>query len=389
MIQDKNSRVSKITMKKQFVATGFVLLSFLFPLKAKATMFDRLYVFGNSLSDNGNFFNLTTAANKLDPTIPISPPSPPYYQGRFSNGPIWLDEIAPQLGLTTPLIPATKLAVGGPIILTPSGPTINFNYGGATTTNNVDFAFGGAETGLKSNDARVPIGLLTEVNSYTGDLTKAQQSADPNALYVVEAGANDFLDQANAGNQFDTQEAIANLQTAVTELYAKGARNFLISNLSDLGKTPFALSRGSAESAILTEVTDEYNAGLVTLLNSLSNNTGINIIPLEVDSLFNQITANPTAFGLTNVTDACLTTNPVSICANPNQYFFWDDVHPTAPVQTILANAALAKLNSVSVPEPASALDILAFAALGASLKLKRQRQKARVVDGGKIPPLQ
>lgn len=365
-------------MKKQFVATGFVLISFLFPLKAKATSFDRLYVFGNSLSDNGNLLNLTTAANKLDPTIPITPPSPPYYQGRFSNGPIWLDNLAPQLGLTTPLIPATTLAVGGPITFTPSGPTINFNYGGATTTNNVDFAFGGAETGIKSNDARLPIGLLTEVNSYTGDLTKAQQSADPNALYVVEAGSNDFIDQATAGNQFNTQEAIDNLQTAVTELYASGARNFFIPNLSDLGKTPLALSRGPAESAILTEVTDTYNAALVKLLNGLSDKyTGINIIPLDVDSLFNQITANPTAFGLTNVTDACLTT--VSICANPNQYFFWDDVHPTAPVQTILANAALTKLNSVSVPEPTSALDILAFAALGASLKLKRQRQKSKI----------
>ena len=44
-------------MKKEFVAAGFVLLSFMSPLKATAADFDKLYVFGDSLSDTGNTFS--------------------------------------------------------------------------------------------------------------------------------------------------------------------------------------------------------------------------------------------------------------------------------------------------------------------------------------------
>jgi phospholipase/lecithinase/hemolysin len=37
-------------MNKKAVATGFFLLSFLFPLRASAASFSNLYVFGDSLS---------------------------------------------------------------------------------------------------------------------------------------------------------------------------------------------------------------------------------------------------------------------------------------------------------------------------------------------------
>lgn len=56
-------------MKQQILTTGFVIFSFLLPLKATAASFSQLYVFGNSLSDTGNSFNATGI-----------PPTPPYYQ---------------------------------------------------------------------------------------------------------------------------------------------------------------------------------------------------------------------------------------------------------------------------------------------------------------------
>ena len=50
-----------------------------------------LYVFGDSLSDTGNLFALTFG---------IEPPSPPYFDGRFSDGPVWVETLAPLNRLT-------------------------------------------------------------------------------------------------------------------------------------------------------------------------------------------------------------------------------------------------------------------------------------------------
>jgi phospholipase/lecithinase/hemolysin len=64
-------------MKKQIVATGFVLFSFMLPLKATAATFNQLFVFGDSLSDTGNAFIAT--GGLVNPTQ-ATPPSPPYFR---------------------------------------------------------------------------------------------------------------------------------------------------------------------------------------------------------------------------------------------------------------------------------------------------------------------
>jgi len=60
---------------------------------------DQIYVFGDSLSDTGNAFSRTGS------------PPPPYFNGRFSNGPVWVEYLADRLGL--PRNPSTNFAFGG------------------------------------------------------------------------------------------------------------------------------------------------------------------------------------------------------------------------------------------------------------------------------------
>src|ERR1051325_6177463 len=77
-----------------------ILLATLFSTAqvANADQFKRLIVFGDSLSDNGNLFALS--GNTYPP--------PPYYLGRFSNGPVWVEDLAERLG-----VPLDDFAVGG------------------------------------------------------------------------------------------------------------------------------------------------------------------------------------------------------------------------------------------------------------------------------------
>ena len=65
---------------------------------AQTNSYSNIYVFGDSLVDTGNLFNATTfvqeSSELLGIDIPVVPSSPPYFEGRFSNGQIWVDNLA-------------------------------------------------------------------------------------------------------------------------------------------------------------------------------------------------------------------------------------------------------------------------------------------------------
>ena len=324
--------------------------------------FSKLYVFGDSLSDPGNIYNSTTFVQPFDWLlgfdIPVIPPSP-YYEGRYSNGPIWTDYLAEELGLT--LTPSSELSVFHPLLPLPSPVTITDEglraspyFQGATTNQSINFAYGGAQTGFIGSDEQfgelIP-GLLTQVGWFKNDHQRTRQSADPNALYIVWAGPNDYWSVENP----NPEESVNNIETAIESLYNLGARNFLVPNLPDLGITPFAFKGGHQESDRLTNLTEEHNVLLDTTLEDLGDSlTGINLISLDVYSIFNDAITNPEKYGYTNITEPCL--DPVTLLprGNPDDYLFWDSVHPTSITHERLAEFALAAL----VPEldPVAAL---------------------------------
>jgi phospholipase/lecithinase/hemolysin len=339
-----------------FLTAGFSLLSFIFLLKASAATFSKMYVFGDSLSDTGNEFNITTFAQQfVDPTTVIDPLSPPNFQGRDSNGPLWVDYLAEDLGLT--LTPSSQLAVNSPLTITNNGFGVNFSYNGATTTQSVNFAIGGAETGFENaTDPRL-VGVLRQIQGFTDDLKVNNSSADPNALYVIFAGVNDY----QSGGIVEVSEPVNNIATAVKSLFDKGARNFLVPSMPDLGKTPLAMSFGAEVSNNLSNLTSEHNSVLDQTLSDLSSSlTGINLISPDANSLFQNILDNPRDFGLTNVTESCLDGEypNFSVCDRPNEYLFWDSIHPTTIPHERLGELARASLTHKSVPESSSLVSI-------------------------------
>lgn len=337
-------------MGKQTFATGFFLFYFMLPLKTMAASFTSIYVFGDSLSDPGNVSNVTGG---------LVPQSPPQVDGRFSNGPNWVDYLGQHLGLSP--VPFTLLP-----FLSPS--------------QGINFAFGGATTG---NTNTIPIpglpGLEQEINIFKGLVP----IADANGLYVVYAGANDYL----GGGETNPANPVSNLSQTIASLFNMGARNFLIPNLPYLGNTPLGLSLGSAGSNGLNFLTAGHNIGLSNALDELSQSlSGINIISVDVNSLVKD--AIDGKLGFTNVTDSCLTNfdsqNPpdfdFNICDNPDTYLFWDNLHPTTAANRLVADAALKAIeaNQKSVPEPSENWGIFALGALGAGSMLKRKLEKSR-----------
>jgi phospholipase/lecithinase/hemolysin len=294
-------------MKKNFISILTMVFALCTSLAANASQYSALYVFGDSLSDNGNI------------TDPTYRPTSPYANGLFSNGPVAAQYLATSLGV--PLF---------------------------------DFAVGGATTGAGNPDVlSMPnSGVLSQVNAFAG---AHLSGVDQNALYMIWAGPNDFL---NSLNPIATiQDAVLNILTEIGILNSLGAQRFLVPNMVDLGATP----RGSQLPGA-SAISAAFNSALSAALPS-------DVTQFDTFGLLNDVVANPGSYGFSNVTDPCF--DGVTVCADPSQYLFWDDLHPTTAAHQILA----AEFAS-AVPEPATtALLGVALFVMAAFGSVKTQRR--------------
>jgi len=287
-------------MSSRSVVRGLLIFSWAIGLAAPAlaSPITQIVAFGDSLSDTGNDFIASGGTS----------PAPPYYEGRFSNAPNWIDDLAAKLGVPDP---QPSLAGG-----------TNYAYGGATAT---------------SINQGVP-DLGQQVQQY---LT-ASPTANPHALYTVLMGANDFFGGVN--NASGPANAV---NAALTSLIGAGAKNILVSYLPPQGVTPLIQSEGPAAVAAINALDVAFNNDISADVIALrAANPGVTLSVLDLYSSTNAIIANPGAYGFTNTTDEGINAPPGT---NLNQYLFWDDVHPTAAGHELIADNAFAAL-----PEPST-----------------------------------
>lgn len=278
-----------------------------FASTASAQSYGRLVVFGDSLSDNGNLYAVTGNTTPL---------SPPYYQGRFSNGPVFTELLGFNAGRFT---------------------------AGAPVTGSVNYAFGGARTDNAAN----PPGMRNQLLAYTG----GGGTFGANDLVSVLGGANNIFQAfpAAAGNPLTAQAtmqavatgAAADINFIVNSVAGAGAGTVLVTNLPRLGIAPsFAASNiGAAGSALADFSGTTFNSALLTgLFGVAAANPNSNIIMMDLYKISDPLAGNPALFGLTNVTAPCF--NGVTVCADPDSYLYWDGVHPTAAGHRLIAALA-------------------------------------------------
>ena len=304
-------------MSKHQPATFWDTLRFIAPggPQATASAYGRIYAFGDSLSDAGNDFK---ADGRTLPNPFV------YSDGRFSNGPVWVQDLAHDLNL----------------------PAVTPSLSGGT-----DFAFGGAETGAETLHSASLLDLPFQLAEFA--------AADPhpaeNALYTLSIGGNDVIDAANAyasdpaGAVADVQQAVSNEASFLEGLAKDGAKNFVILDVPDIGKTP----EEAANAGAATYLSSLYNQDLSGTLTSLGVADHLSIHLVDAFSLIDNAVAHPAHFGLTNVTKPVWTgdfINPFSGTLNAysasaqNHFLFFDHLHPTETGHEALAGLALASL---------------------------------------------
>ncbi|WP_376098740.1 SGNH/GDSL hydrolase family protein [Roseomonas sp. CCTCC AB2023176] len=289
-----------------------------------------LFVFGDSLSDQGNLRTLSGGLIPAAPTYPV---------GTFSNGPTWAGYLSQSLGLG----PARPSLLGG-----------------------TDYAYGLARTDSTAPGFGLPafLNLPGQVTSFIDGPSSAA-----GALFAVWAGANNMLQAlAAAPGQADpavflateAQAAAANLLTQLERLRADGAEDFLVLNLPDLGRTP-RLNTEPQTAAAGRAAAQAYNAALAAGLAGFDAQPGVEVRQLDVFGLFDRVFASPASFGFTDVTTSCVTGPTPAIYVDPAAAtigctpgqaaatLFWDPIHPTTAAHQQIAIAAAAL---VTVPEP-------------------------------------
>ena len=303
--------MEKTTLRRAAVT---ILCALLTASAANATSYPRIYVFGDSLSDAGNDWIVTGKA------LPLSPP---YSSGRFSNGAVWVQDLAPSIG----------------------AGVLKASLAGGT-----DFAYGGAESGQTNVHQVLPIdlpGQLVEFGTTVG-------TASSNALIVLWIGANDLFDILAKIGQTQSQiteemdQVVKNEANFVTAIMVLGARNLMIVTAPDLGVTPDVTSQGPAAAAAATTLSKAYNALLIAKMKSLASTYRLHLTIVDSFALIDGAVADHAKYAFTNVTKPCWTGSYTSddgtLCsktlAGQDKYLFWDTLHPTAKSHTLIAAAA-------------------------------------------------
>ena len=293
---------------------------------AAQSPFSRIVVFGQSLSDPGNAFALRGGTNTPPDYVldPLLVPGAPYARGghHFSNGATWVAQFARSIGLAGSVRPAYQ-----------------------SSSDATNFAVAGARAREDGSNVNLP----EQVDAF---LQPAGGAAPADALYVIEMGGNDIRDAlvaylvggppAAAAVLTDANISIAQ---AINTLYGAGARRFLVWKAPDVGLTPAIgiLNQASpGAKQLATGLTQLFNSGLDSVVAQFEAVLpGIKIDRLDAFGLLKNLVAHPEAFGLTDVTSPCITPYVAPFtCGTPDEFLFWDGIHPTKAVHDIIAQEA-------------------------------------------------
>lgn len=301
-----------------------------YPGPGGTPVYSRLIVFGDGLSDQGVFGRLT--GNRY-------PPSPPFFEGRWTNGPTWVEHLARKGGW--PLAAADNHAQGG---ATTGRYNINEPLRGALQL--------GPEAPIR--------GVLAQIEA----VTDSGRALDPKALYVVWAGGHDIGAYLEFGQpDLKAQPPEDNIRAGLKLLQRGGARHVLLGTMPDMSATPGYA--GTELGARAKALVDAYNRGLVALAADMRGG-GLNVTLLDGAAAFARAGQAAPRLGIRHFDEAYLPLDyidfrqplapakPLPPGRDALAFFSFWAVSASAKVHEVIAEAAFETL----VPSAIALLDL-------------------------------
>jgi len=310
----------------------------------QAPAFSQLIIFGDSLSDTGNVRDRVDS--KSGGTVQFPSGTYNYSDGRWTNSSDTDPAAHLYAGVWHEQLARTFLNI----------PVATYSLGGGT-----DYAFGGATTEDGSHEETVVnSSVFGDVTITIDDMGKqvddylASHVADPNALYVVWGGGNDIL---NDDSPASVTAAAARATALMVRLANAGAKYIMVPNVPPLGVAPRFDGNAAdqrSQSAAAAQYRDELRANLSVALSNLASQ-GITPTLYPVDAWTNtiRVMTYPERYGFINIKDSSQDKSEV----NPDQYLFWDGLHPTTAGHYQTAKGAYDALTLPFTP-PGKAVNI-------------------------------
>ena len=311
------------TRSRLALAAATALTAFAAP--AAAQQIDRIVTVGDSYPDDGNAFQLgynNPGALTIYPT------------GRFSGGSNYIDTLGEILQV----------------------PIENFAIGGAFGGNNngtlcFDPPFG---NNLCGKGLQYEVDQFLNVGTQSGVFPAGVAAFDEGDLLAVSIGGNDsrFYQQTGgtlAGAAAAGSAAAIGTAVQLNRLVAAGAPT--ISFLAgDTGRLPEVATQPVGAGPIRTTFSNAFNNSLQGTLAGYAAN-GVIVHYLDLNTMLDNVSANPTAFGITNglVCPAFQPASPASstCIVNSSGYLFYGDgLHLTSTGFDIVARYIGAQLTA-------------------------------------------
>ncbi|KAL1291666.1 hypothetical protein HN51_060202 [Arachis hypogaea] len=341
--------MEKMMKSNTMFALLFVLISNLFAtIYCTQPLAPALYVFGDSLVDNGN--------NNWIPDVAKSnyyPYGSNFFAGptgRFSNGRNLVDFLAEYMGLP---YPPPYLSKEGPSSLT----GINYASGAAGIVECTG-SQAGMVVPLDEQLANFQMTITRDLPIYMSQSEISEHVSK--AIYLLSIGNNDYLINylgaftgVSATSTVYAPEPFAELlintlEKQLQQLYKLGARKIILNDLCPLGCIPMYLNTRPHKGACVDEINalvQHFNKRLPSMLQRLSSTlTGAVFVKGNIYATATEIILNPTKYGFSDVRSQCCETSfnlmcmPLKTpCSDPEAKFFWDGAHPTEATYSIIA----------------------------------------------------
>lgn len=298
--------------------------------------FSQIVVFGDSLSDTGNVRDRTDSRSGGIVNYPSHTFN--YSNGRFTNDSATNPSSITYTGVWHEQLAQTFLGIQRAVYSLGGGR--NYAFGGATTNNGTH-----QEVAVSTPFGDVTI-TVDDMGKQMDDYL-AGHVVDSSALYLVWGGGNDLRNDDSAANVTATAARATEL---VRRLAIGGAQYIMVPNVPPLGDIPKYAGnpvRINSLNAASANYRHELGGDLASLLDSLALQ-GITPTVYRPDIWTNtiRIFSDGPRYGFTNTGGSA----QGSSSANPDQYVFWDDVHPTTAGHYQIAKAANDTLTIPPVP---------------------------------------
>lgn len=297
--------------------------------------------------------------------VPILP-GEPYWQNHFSNGRVWNEYLAPMLAIDREdRIYFSNQAFGGSWAVT-------YDYQ-LTTWNLIRHPLGTLKTLIVGKLIPPSMGLTLQA------YLLMNEKLNERTAYFVFTGANDYLNVLSFEDNYNEavmsvyiDNVLDGIASGVRKLTQKGARHIIVLGLPDIGMTPRFVN--TSDKPVLSAAIKLHNQRLLARVESWRQaSPEVDFLYIDVQPLLQKALDKPQDFGFSNIRDACidvkfpmfdaLASSPFAnnyvlryaqvlqyqhpdfvsqeknyhLCDAPQNYLFWDEIHPSTRAHEYLA----------------------------------------------------